>query len=162
MLNQICGSVFQSCSTLCDPINCGTPGSPILHHLLEFAQINVHWVSDAIQPSIPIAPFSSYSQSFPESGSKCLKKKEKSVVSTQDNINLYSWCYLFPLSSRVSCSPSFPPVSLPTLSHSLLVSPSSSPPQNAGQQSGFQLQPTSLLYLHQLPSVLCPGPQWKC
>ena len=27
------------------------PGSPILHYLPEFAQIHVHWVSDAIWPS---------------------------------------------------------------------------------------------------------------
>ena len=35
---------------LCDPMDCSTPGFPILHHLLEFAQVHVHWVSDAIQP----------------------------------------------------------------------------------------------------------------
>ena len=34
---------------------CGTPGSPVLHYLLEFAQIHVHWVSDAIQPSLPLS-----------------------------------------------------------------------------------------------------------
>ena len=30
--------------------------SPVLHHLLEFAQTHVHWVSDAIQPSHPLLP----------------------------------------------------------------------------------------------------------
>ena len=44
-------SVIQLCLTFCDPMNCSTPGFPVLHHLLEFAQIHVHWVSDAIQPS---------------------------------------------------------------------------------------------------------------
>ena len=35
-----------------------TPGFPILHHLLEFAQIHVHWVAEAIQPSHPLSsPF---------------------------------------------------------------------------------------------------------
>ena len=43
-----CCSVAQSCPTLCDPMDCSTPGSPVLHYLLEFAQIHVHWVSDAI------------------------------------------------------------------------------------------------------------------
>ena len=43
-------SVAQSCPTLCDPKDCGTPGFPIFHYLQEFAQIHVHWVSDAIQP----------------------------------------------------------------------------------------------------------------
>ena len=31
-----------------------TPGSPVLHHLLEFAQTYIHWVSDTIQPSHPL------------------------------------------------------------------------------------------------------------
>ena len=29
-------SVAQSCPTLCDPMNCSTPGLPIHHHLPEF------------------------------------------------------------------------------------------------------------------------------
>ena len=33
---------------------CSIPGFPVLHYLLEFAQIHVHWVSDAIQPSHPL------------------------------------------------------------------------------------------------------------
>ena len=41
---------------LCDPIDCSKPGFPVLHHLLEFAQTHVHWVSDAIQPSHPLSP----------------------------------------------------------------------------------------------------------
>ena len=40
-----CCSVAQSCLTLCDPMDCGTPGFPVLHHLPEFAQIRVHWCS---------------------------------------------------------------------------------------------------------------------
>ena len=39
------------CVRLCDPMNCSTPGFPIPHYLQEFAQIHVHWVSDAIQSS---------------------------------------------------------------------------------------------------------------
>ena len=42
-------SVAQSCPTLCDPMDCSSPGFPILHHLLEFAQTHVHGVGDAIQ-----------------------------------------------------------------------------------------------------------------
>ena len=44
-------SVAQSCLTLCDPINCSTPGLPVHHHLPGFTQTHVHRVSDAIQPS---------------------------------------------------------------------------------------------------------------
>ena len=48
-------SVAQSCPTLCDPMNCSTPGLPVHHQLPEFTQTHVHWVSDAIQPSHPLS-----------------------------------------------------------------------------------------------------------
>ena len=44
-------SVTELCPTLCNPMDCNMPGFPVLHHLLEFAQIYAHWVSDAIQLS---------------------------------------------------------------------------------------------------------------
>ena len=37
-----CSSVAQSCLTLCDPVDCGTPDLPVLHCLLGFAPIHVH------------------------------------------------------------------------------------------------------------------------
>ena len=48
-------SVTQSCPTLCDPMNRNTPGLPVHHQLLEFTEIHVHRVSDAIQPSHPLS-----------------------------------------------------------------------------------------------------------
>ena len=48
-------SVAQLCPTLCDPMNRSTPGLPVHHQLLEFAQTHVHRVSDAIQPSHPLS-----------------------------------------------------------------------------------------------------------
>ena len=57
------------CLTLCNPMNCSTPSSSVLCYFLVFAQIHVHWVSDAIQPSRPVVPFSSCLQSLPASGS---------------------------------------------------------------------------------------------
>ena len=45
-----CCSVAKLCPTLCNPMGCSTPGSPVLHFLLEFAQTHVYWVGDAIQP----------------------------------------------------------------------------------------------------------------
>ena len=48
-------SVTQSCPTLCDPMNCSTPGLPVHHQCLEFAQTQVHQVGDAIQPSHPLS-----------------------------------------------------------------------------------------------------------
>ena len=44
-------SVAQSCPTLCNALDCGTPGLPVHHQLPEFTQTHVHWVDDAIQPS---------------------------------------------------------------------------------------------------------------
>ena len=64
-----CHSVAKTCLTLCDPMDCSTPGFPILHHLPEPAQTRVHWVRDAIQPSHPTVLFPSCHQSFPVSGS---------------------------------------------------------------------------------------------
>ena len=46
--------VTQSCPTLCDPMDCSTPGFPVLHKLPELAQTHVHRVGDAIQPSHPL------------------------------------------------------------------------------------------------------------
>ena len=55
-----CCSVTQSCLILFDPMDCSTPGFPVLHCLPELAQTHVHWVGDAIQlfnpPSSPSAP----------------------------------------------------------------------------------------------------------
>ena len=48
-------SVTQSCPTLCDPMDCSTPGLPIHHQRPEFPQTQVHWVGDAIQPSHPLS-----------------------------------------------------------------------------------------------------------
>ena len=42
-------SVAQSYPTLCNPMNCSTPGLPVHHQLPEFTQTQVHRVSDAIQ-----------------------------------------------------------------------------------------------------------------
>ena len=44
-------SVAQLCLTLCNPMDCST-GLPVHHQLPEFTQTQVHWVRDAIQPSV--------------------------------------------------------------------------------------------------------------
>ena len=53
--SQLVSSVAQSCPTPCDPMNRSTPGLPVHHQLPEFTQTQVHQVSDAIQPSHPLA-----------------------------------------------------------------------------------------------------------
>ena len=59
-------SVAQSCPTLCDPMNCSTPGFPVHHKLPEFTQTHVHPVVPAIQPthslSFPSLPTFNLSQ----------------------------------------------------------------------------------------------------
>ena len=50
--------VTKSHSTLSNPTDCSTPGFPVFHYLLEFAQTQVPWVCDAIQPSHPLLPLS--------------------------------------------------------------------------------------------------------
>ena len=47
-LGTFCCLVAQSCPTLCDSMDCSTPGFPVFHYLLDFAQTHVHQVSDTI------------------------------------------------------------------------------------------------------------------
>ena len=51
-------SVTQYYLTLCDPVDCSTPGLPVHHQLSELTQTHVHRIGDAIQPSHPLSsPF---------------------------------------------------------------------------------------------------------
>ena len=63
-----CCSVAQLCLTLCDSMECSTPGLRVPHHLPKFAQVHVHCLSDAIQPFHPLTPSSPSALSFPASG----------------------------------------------------------------------------------------------
>ena len=55
LLEWVFSSVAQLCLTLCNPMDCRTPGFSVHHQLLEFTQTYVHHVSDAIQPSHPLS-----------------------------------------------------------------------------------------------------------
>ena len=76
---QFSSSVAQSCLTLCNPMNCSTPGPPVHHQLPEFTQTHVHRVGDAIQPSHPLsspsppAPNPSQHQSFSIEPTLCMR-----------------------------------------------------------------------------------------
>ena len=48
-------SVAQSCPTICDSMDCSTPGLPVHHQLPESTQTHVHRVGDTIQPSHPLS-----------------------------------------------------------------------------------------------------------
>ena len=51
-------SVIQPCLTLCNPMDCSTPGCPVHHQVPELAQTHVHWAGDAIQSSPPLLSLS--------------------------------------------------------------------------------------------------------
>ena len=53
-----CCSVAKLCLTLCNPMDCSTPGLSIPHQLPKFAQVHVHCIGDAIQQSHPLTPSS--------------------------------------------------------------------------------------------------------
>ena len=48
-------SAAHSCLTLCNLMDCSTPGFPVQHQLLELTQTHTHWVHDVIQPSLPLS-----------------------------------------------------------------------------------------------------------
>ena len=54
-------SVSKSCLTLWNPMDCSTPGFPVLHYLPESVQIHIHRVDDAILPPHPLPPSSPFS-----------------------------------------------------------------------------------------------------
>ena len=87
-------SVAQSCLTLCDPMDCSTPGLPVHHQLPEFIQTHVHWVGDAIQPSPPVIPFSSCLQSFPASGSFPVSQF---IIPGSQSIGVSASAWVFPM-----------------------------------------------------------------
>ena len=58
-------SVAQSCLTLCNPMDCNTPGLPVHYQLLELVQTHIHRVGDAIQPFHPLLPLLLLPSIFP-------------------------------------------------------------------------------------------------
>ena len=62
--NICCCSIAKLCPTLRDPVDCSTPGFLVPHHLPEFAQVHVLWISNAIQPSHPLSPPSPHALSL--------------------------------------------------------------------------------------------------
>ena len=106
------------CPTLCDPMDYSMPGFLVLRHLPEFAQICVHWVSDAIQPSHPLplpSPFTfSPSWSFPVS--QFFASGSRSIGASGSASALETaviWCgLLLPVAHPWHCPASFPACAL--------------------------------------------------
>ena len=58
--NACCCSVAQLRLTLCDPMDCNTPGLPTPHHHPKFSPVHVHCIGNAIQSSHPLMPSSPF------------------------------------------------------------------------------------------------------
>ena len=97
-------SVPKFCPTLCDPMDCSKPGFPVLHHLPEFAQTHVHWVSDAFEPSHPLSfpsppAFNLFSiRVFSNESALCIRwpmywSIETSVSASILPMNIHTWLH---------------------------------------------------------------------
>ena len=96
-----CCSVAQSCPTLCSPMDCSTPGFPVLHHLPELVQVHVHWVGDAIQSSHPLS-----SPTPP-----ALKLAQHQSLSTESAFHIRwpkNWHFIFSISPPMNIQHWFP------------------------------------------------------
>ena len=80
-----CCSVAQLCPTLCNSVDCSMPGFPGLHCLLEFAQVHIHWGSDATEYEIQVGGASNLLTS-PSSDSEGKLFKENQIL-----WNDYNW-----------------------------------------------------------------------
>ena len=90
-------SATQSCPSLCDPMDCSTPGFTVLHQLPEFAQTHVHWISDAIQPSHPVSPPSPPALSLPLHQGLChwvsFSHQVAKVLELQLQLQSFQWIF---------------------------------------------------------------------
>ena len=86
--------VAQSCLTLCNPLDCSTPGFPVHNQLPELTQTNVHWVGDVIQSSHPLLFLLLLPSIFPSI-------RIFSNVSSSHQVAKY-WCFISSPSSEYS------------------------------------------------------------
>ena len=92
---------MKSCPTLCNPMDCSTPGFPVLHYLPEFAQIRVHWVGDATQPYHSLLPSSPFASFFPSI--KVFSNESPLTIRWPED-----WSFRFSSSPPVNIQGSFP------------------------------------------------------
>ena len=110
-------SVAKSRPTLCDPMDCSITGFPVFHHLLEFAQTHVHWVSPShplLSPSAPALNLSQHQSLFQWAGSSHQVAKVLELQLQHPSFKwmfrtdfLYNWLGWSPCCPRDSqeCSP---------------------------------------------------------
>ena len=89
-------SITQPCLTLCNPMDCSTPGLPVHHQLLELTQTHVHRVSDAIPPSHPLL-----SPSLPVFN---LSQHQESIVFSNESALDIRWPKYWSFSISISSS----------------------------------------------------------
>ena len=116
-MNQFSPVQFsRSVVSLCDPMDCSTPGFPVHHQLPEFTQTHAHWVSDAIQPSHPLSSpsppaFNPSQRQGPFKWDSCshqlakvlefqLQHQSLQWISNYTKTNT-AWFYLYEVSKRV-------------------------------------------------------------
>ena len=96
ILEQCCCCSFsQSCPTLHDPLDCSMPGLPVPHYLLEFAQVHVHCVGDAVQPFQRIlwCPLPLLPSAFPASGAFPMKSQKTKIQELQLQHQTFQWIF---------------------------------------------------------------------
>ena len=94
-------SVAQLCLTLCEPMHCITPGFPVHHQLPKFAQIHVHRIGDAIQPSLLCYPLLHLLSIFSSVGSFLMSQFFPSVGQSIGASTLASILYSGLMSSKI-------------------------------------------------------------
>ena len=97
-------SVSQLCPTLCDPMNCSTPGFPVHHQFPELTQTHVHRLCDAIQPSYPLSSPSIFPSISVFSNESVLRIRWPKYCSFSFNISPCNE-YLARGSARLGCCP---------------------------------------------------------
>ena len=105
-LNPCC-SVAKLCVDSLNPMDCSMSGFPVFHHLPEFTQTHVCWVSDAIQPSHPLSPpsppvliVSQHQGLFQWVGSLYQVAKELELLLQHQSFDPYTDKLLFSMSSE--------------------------------------------------------------
>ena len=97
-----CCSVGKSCPTLCNPMDCSTLGSSLLHYLLEFAQIHIHWAGGTVYLIFCLlillltSIFSSITVFSNELAHKHQKLRDKEGVSRGSTALLTPWFWTSP------------------------------------------------------------------
>ena len=101
-MSSCCCPVAESCLTLHNPVDCSTPGFPVLYHLPEFAQTHVHRAGDAIQPSRPLLSPSPPAFNLPQHQSlfQCVSSSHQVAKVLEFQLQHQSFCQMGRIGKR--------------------------------------------------------------